>query len=50
MLFIAIILIIVVVGCVLGMTVIPQNYVGLVETFGKYDRTVQSGLNFIQHG
>lgn len=34
MLFIAIILIILVVGCVLGMTVIPQNYVGLVETQG----------------
>lgn len=50
MFFIVIILVIVVVDCVLGMTVIPQNYVGLVETFGKYDRTVQSGLNFIIPG
>lgn len=27
-------------------TIIPQNYQGLVETFGKYTRSVAAGLNF----
>lgn len=27
-----------------GIHIVPQNYEGLIETFGKYKRTVQSGL------
>lgn len=30
----------------LGIKIVPQNNVGLVETFGKYSRTVNAGINF----
>lgn len=30
-----------------GLRIIPQNYVGLVETLGKYSKTVKAGLIFI---
>lgn len=41
-LFVIIVLII-----LLSLTIVPQNNVGLVETFGKYSRTIQAGLNFV---
>lgn len=30
-----------------GLRIVPQNYVGLVETLGKYSKTVKAGLIFI---
>ena len=30
-----------------GLKIIRQNYAGLVETLGKYSRTVKSGVVFV---
>lgn len=30
-------------GCT---TIVPQNYEGLIETLGKYTKTVKAGLTF----
>lgn len=45
-LVVTIVVIVVVLLLLVGtITIIPQNYQGLVETFGKYTRSVSAGLN-----
>lgn len=41
---ILIIAIIVIIYILAGLKIVPQNYVGLVETLGKYSKTVKAGL------
>ncbi|SEM50140.1 Regulator of protease activity HflC, stomatin/prohibitin superfamily [Ligilactobacillus sp. WC1T17] len=47
LLFLLILLILV---CVFGIKIVPQNYQGLIETLGKYSRTVNAGINFVIPG
>lgn len=47
LLIIGIIIVLVIVYILCGLRIVPQNYVGLVETLGKYSRTVKAGLVFI---
>ena len=42
-----VIIILVVIYFFAGLRIVPQNYVGLVETLGKYSKTVKAGLIFI---
>lgn len=44
---ILIIAIIVIIYILAGLKIAPQNYVGLVETLGKYSKTVKAGLVFV---
>lgn len=44
---ILIIAIIVIIYILAGLKIVPQNYVGLVETLGKYSKTVKAGLVFV---
>lgn len=44
---ILIILIILILLSVFSIKIIPQGYVGIVESFGKYNRTLNPGLHFI---
>ena len=44
---VGIIVVLVVAYFLCGLRIVPQNYVGLVETLGKYSRTVKAGLVFI---
>ena len=46
-LFIPILLLLIIIYFLAGLKVIPQNYVGLIETLGKYSKTVKAGLVFI---
>lgn len=47
MIFAIILVILIIVLLCLGFKVVPQNYVGLVETLGKYSKSVNAGLTFI---
>ena len=45
--FIGVIILLILIYFLCGLRIVPQNYVGLVETLGKYSRTVKAGLVFI---
>ncbi|WP_281828604.1 MULTISPECIES: SPFH domain-containing protein [Lactobacillus] len=45
--FITIIVVLILIYFFAGLRIVPQNYVGLIETLGKYSRTVKAGLVFI---
>lgn len=45
--FVLIIGILVLIYLLAGLKIVPQNYVGLVETLGKYSKTVKAGLVFV---
>ena len=45
--FIGVIILLIIIYFLCGLRIVPQNYVGLVETLGKYSRTVKAGLVFI---
>ncbi|MBP2057193.1 regulator of protease activity HflC (stomatin/prohibitin superfamily) [Lactobacillus colini] len=47
MIFMVIMIILVIVLLSFSFKVVPQNYVGLVETLGKYSKSVNAGLTFI---
>ena len=42
----AIVLVVVVIAVLSSFVIVPQGYVVLIERFGKYNRTLQSGLNW----
>lgn len=44
--FIGVIILLILIYFLCGLRIVPQNYVGLVETLGKYSRTVKAGLVF----
>ena len=43
----SILIILIILYLLAGLKIIPQNNVGLIETLGKYSRTVKAGLVFI---
>ena len=47
MIFVIILVILIIILLCLGFKVVPQNYVGLVETLGKYSKSVNAGLTLI---
>ena len=47
MIFTIILVILIIILLCLGFKVVPQNYVGLVETLGKYSKSVNAGLTLI---
>ena len=40
--FIGVIILLILIYFLCGLRIVPQNYVGLVETLGKYSRTVKA--------
>ena len=45
--FLTILIVLIILYLLAGLKIIPQNNVGLIETLGKYSRTVKAGLVFI---
>lgn len=45
--FISILILLIIIYVFAGLRIVPQNYVGLVETLGKYSKTVKAGLVFV---
>jgi regulator of protease activity HflC (stomatin/prohibitin superfamily) len=45
--FIPILIVLIIIYFIAGLKIVPQNYVGLIETLEKYSRTVKAGLVFV---
>ena len=45
--FLTILIVLIIIYFLAGLKIVPQNFVGLIETLGKYSRTVKAGLVFI---